>query len=263
MIQADGNALQTASERGSYGWKARVGFITVASTVETPLYELYMMSPPGIAFVAAGLGIRKVTPEAVDDAWAGVAKGSLEVAAYHIDHLIVSGAPLAYFRGRGSDRDLIEKIEAACGIPTTFELTATIDGLRALGAARIAIATPFGDATNERLRTFFEAEGFGVAGLVGLGYDANPDITRISLERTYQCARAAWLADPSVDAIYISCPRWPVSPVIEPLEQDLGVPVVASMQSALWDTLVKLNLKSGIPGYGSLLRLLDKADRPS
>jgi maleate cis-trans isomerase len=255
MIEVDPSALQAASERGTYGWKARVGFITVASTIETPLYELYQMSPAGIAYVAAGLGIRKVTAEAVDEAWGSVMSGSVEVAAYHIDHLIVSGAPLAYFRGRGADRDLVKEVESACGIPTTFELTATVDGLRSLHAERIAIATPFGDATNERLRTFFETEGFVVAALVGLGYDANPDITRISLERTYQCAKAAWRADPSVDAIYITCPRWPVSPIIEPLEQDLGVPVVASMQSALWDTLRRLNLGASISGYGKLLRM--------
>lgn len=245
---------ESSSDRGSYGWKARIGFITVASTIETPLYELYLMAPAGIAFVSAGLGIRKVTADAVDAAWASVLEGAREVAAYHIDHLIISGAPLAYFRGHGADRELIQRVEGASQVPTTFELTATIDGLRVLNATRIAIATPFADATNERLRRFFEEEGFLVSAIVGLGYDSNPDITRLSLERTYQCARAAWSRDKSVDAIYISCPRWPVSPIIEPLEHDLGIPVVASMQSALWDSLQRLGLKASIPGYGRLLR---------
>lgn len=239
--------------RGTYGWRARVGMITVASTIETPLYELYRMAPDGVTFVAMGLNIRRVTPEAVADAWKNVAEASREAAAYYLDHLIVSGAPLAYHGRRGDDRELINLVEAACGVPTTFELTASVEALRRMDVERVAIGTPFGATSNRRIQKFFEGEGFVVTAIEGLGYEANPDITRLPVEATYEVSRTAWQRDRSAQAIYITCPRWPVAPVIEPLEQDLGVPVVASMQSALWSALQRLDLHAPVKGFGRLL----------
>ncbi len=244
---------RAVARRGAYGWRARLGFVTVASTIETPLYELYMMAPPGIAVVSSCLNIRMVTAEAIDDAWQAVAAASREVAAYHLDHLIISGAPLAYSRGSGADRQLIALVEAACGVTTTFELTASIDALRYLGTTRIGIASPFGNASNERIRSFFEAEGFEVSAVNGLGYDANPDITRLPLEAVYDIARSVHRRAPDVEAIYIACPRWPVAPMIEPLESDLGVPIVTSVQSALWAALRALELRTPVVGFGTLL----------
>jgi hypothetical protein len=45
----DALGLGAEQERGSYGWRARVGFITAGSTIETPVYEFYRMAPDGIA----------------------------------------------------------------------------------------------------------------------------------------------------------------------------------------------------------------------
>lgn len=249
-----------APNRGTYGWRARVGFITVASTLETPLHELYMMAPPGVAFVSSGMSIRRVTADAARGAWTAVADVAKEIAAYHVDHLILSGAPLAYHTGPTADRDLIAAVETASGLPTTFELTASVDGLRAMCATRIAIASPFGDAANRLVGAFMEAQGFDVRAVAGLEYDANPDITRLPLEAAYHVSRRALDQAGGADALYITCPRWPVSPIIESLEQDLGIPVVASMQSALWAALCALRIHAPITGYGRLFdRHLDGA----
>ena len=242
--------------RGGYGWRARIGYITPASTIETPVYELYQMAPAGVTVVSAGLNIRKITPDAVETAWERVIEVAREIAQYDVDYLIVAGGPLAYFRGAGADRVLSERVQDACGVPTVHELTATVDALRGLGVKRLAVASPFSAGVNERLRTFLEAEDFSVEAIQGLDKDSNPEITLLPLAASYQVSREVFRRAPGVDGIYITCPRWAVTPNIEPLEQDLRVPVVASVQVCLWAALRHLSLRAPIPGFGRLMREL-------
>lgn len=239
----------------TYGWRARIGFITPSNTLETPAYEFYLMAPEGVTLVGACLSINRITPEALEAALRRVEAVAQEVAAYSVDLLVVGGGPLVYMAGkRGADRALGQRITAACGVPSISEITATIDAFRALGARRIAVATPFTKAVNERLANYLSEEGFEIASLVSLGMESNAEITLLPLRASYQAARDAWRQAGKADAIYIGCPRWAVAPNIEPLEQDLGAPVVGIVQSFLWAALRELGIGTPIANYGRLLR---------
>ncbi len=237
-----------------YGWRARIGYITPSNTLETPAYEFFRMAPEGVVLVGACLNITRVTPDAVETAWRSVEEVARGMARYALDYLIVGGAPLAYLKGPGADRELGRRVTAACGVPALSEMTATVDALRALAVKTVAVASPFTDTINAELVRFLGSEGFTVGSITSLGKDSNPDITMLPLRASYEMGRKARREAPSADGIYITCPRWPVSPNIEPLEQDLGVPVVGSMQAALWAALRHLGLRTPVPGYGRLLR---------
>lgn len=237
----------------TYGWRARVGYITPSDTLETPFYEFQQMAPEGVVMVATCLNINHVTRESVDEAWARVAQAAQAVAAYSVDVVLVGGAPLAFLKGPGSHHELAQLVEAACTVKTVTEMGSASDALRAVGATRIAVATPFNDKLNEPLVAFLESEGFTVMGVEGYGLSSNADITMLPLRTSYDVARRAFRRSPNADAVYIPCPRWPVSPNLQYLEMDLGVPVVASVQANLWSCLHRAGVAHLVPGFGRLL----------
>lgn len=237
-----------------YGWRARIGYITPSNTLETPAYEFFRMAPDGVILVGACLNVTRVTDDAVERAWQSVEEVARGMARYALDYLIIGGAPLAYVKGPGADRELGRRVTEACGVPAVSEMTAAVDALRTLGVKTVAVASPFIAEINAQLARFLESEGFAVGSITSLGKDSNPEITMLPLRASYEMGVRARREAPAADGIYITCPRWPVSPNIEPLEQDLGLPVVASMQAALWAALRHLGLHAPVPGYGRLLR---------
>ena len=64
------------------------------------------------------------------------------------------------------------------------------------------------------------------------------------------------LSTPAADGIWITGALMPSVAIIDSLEQDLGVPVVTSMQAMMWAGLGLARVKAEVAGYG---RLFDHA----
>jgi maleate isomerase len=69
-------------------------------------------------------------------------------------------------------------------------------------------------------------------------------------------ARRLFEEYPDVDAIHLTCPRWPTVVNLTRLEQDLGVPVTSSSQAQVYGALSRLGIHDRITGFGSLLERL-------
>ena len=63
-------------------------------------------------------------------------------------------------------------------------------------------------------------------------------------------------ATPDADGVWITGALMPSVAAVEPLEQELGVPVVSSMQAMAWQSLRLAGVDDKIPGFGRLLREL-------
>jgi maleate isomerase len=66
--------------------------------------------------------------------------------------------------------------------------------------------------------------------------------------------RALLRLHPSVDAIFLPSPHWPVVTAIDALEREFGVTVMAASQACIWDALRLVGVNDRIDGYGRLLR---------
>src|SRR5438034_10010849 len=75
----------------------------------------------------------------------------------------------SFYRGPGWDREMLALIEREAGVPAVATTPSVVTALRAFGARRISVATPYPDWNNERLRAYLEAHGFEV-----LNGDAQP-----------------------------------------------------------------------------------------
>ena len=148
------------------------------------------------------------------------------------------------------DKALAERIKAETGIPCATSSRAIVDGLRALGAKKLSLASPYAPWLNDRLKQYLTADGFEVLAMQGLSTEAHSTITR---ERVL--ALVDEVMRPDTEAIFISCSNFRTLEIVDGIEQKYGKPVVTSNASMMWAMLRLMNDKRDVPGAGRLFKL--------
>jgi maleate isomerase len=130
---------------------------------------------------------------------------------------------------------------------------ALVEGLRALGAHRIALVTPYMRPLAEQVVVYLEAEGFEVADFRALEVADNAEVGCIPGDRVMEAARS--MSVEGVDALVLSCcVQMPSLSLIGPAEAEFGIPVLSAATAGAYSLLRALDLPVDLPGAGSLLR---------
>src|SRR5258707_11187085 len=82
---------------------------------------------------------------------------------------------------------------------------------------------------------------------------AHTDALKLSADDVEEMTRRALAEYPEVDAIYFQGALLDPIPILEKMEAQLNLPIIASNPAMLWIILSKLGLKYQITGYGKLL----------
>jgi maleate isomerase len=127
-----------------------------------------------------------------------------------------------------------------------------VRALRALKAKKIVGATYFVGPINDVFANYFREAGFDVLGMEGLKVEFDK-VQELSAEQVYAFVKQAFLKHRKADAIYLLGTGWRVLPVIDMLEQDLGVPVVHPVPARCWEIQQRLSIRERVPGFGRLL----------
>jgi len=143
--------------------------------------------------------------------------------------------------------------EAKPGVPVVTPTGAARAGLKALGAARIAILTPYLPETGAPITAYFQRHGFEIANQVNLGLADDRKMARVTLPTIIAAAVETFTAD--ADALFISCTALRAAEVAEEIERRIGKPVVTSNQASAWQTLRQAGIDAPITGHGRLLGL--------
>lgn len=151
---------------------------------------------------------------------------------------------------------LPDALSERSGVAAVTTSAAIVAALKALGARRLSVATPYADRLNQHETHFLEENGFTVDRLIGLGIGANgpAEYVRIAetpLDKVAEHARAAFV--PGSDALLITCTDFPTLPLIPELEDELGVPVVTSNQATFWAMLRAARIDDRFEHLGKLL----------
>jgi arylmalonate decarboxylase len=214
---------------------------------------------PTAHFVPRGVGVRSLTPEGYAAAFDAITPAAEHLAAQGVDAIMVIGTSLTFYRGPEAHDRLLEQLRARTGLPVSTMSAAIIDGLRAVDARRVAVATAYTDAVNRRLTELLEAAGlevlalecFNLLGFGEPGSKSQDDIIALS-EKAVGTAQDA-------EGILISCGGLRTLGVAKPLEERCGIPVVSSTQAAFWAAMQLVGESGRIPGRG---RLLEQAAAP-
>ena len=235
-----------------YGWRGRVGSIA-ATPSDIFSYEFYKIVPPGLSVMQTTLSIHLMTAQELAAGFAAIEKTALALAREGADVIILGGAPTLYDQGPGADRALSERVAKATGVPAVSNQTAMMDGLTALGCRKILIASPFNEENNQKLKRYLEGSGFEVVAARGMGFTANADINRISMEEAYRFIKKSGQDFRQAEGIIVPCANWPTSLIAAQVETDLGIPVVTSNLAKIRAALQVLEIKEPILNFGRLL----------
>lgn len=238
-----------------FGWRKRIGYIT-PTVMEVVPYEFYRFAPEGIGLCGVTCAIEGLSAAEFDKGLALVEAAAAYLGSREVDFIVHGGAPLVASRGPGFESELVARIEtAAGGVPATTNVVAVKQGLEALGAKRVALASPYPQAQHERGIAHLEGQGFSVVPTRGMDVPFKK-MQQVSPETIADHCIALISGIDGLDALVVSCPQWQAAQAVEAIERTTGVTVVAASHANFFVAFRALAIGDPIRGQGRLLALL-------
>jgi maleate cis-trans isomerase len=229
----------------------RFGLLTPSSnTIQEPQFSAAL--PSDVSLHTGRVAYRDITPEEQMRCVLELETESRKLADAEVDCIVFAATAPTLAKGKGYDRELIGRMEAASGKPATTAATAFVDALTLLGAKKIAIGAPWSKTMDQPMVEFMETSGFTVVHSEVVGFVASIELGRVGPQEAYALGRRT--DRPDADAIIMPGGNWPSMHVAERLERELGKPVLANNAVSLWAGLRLMKRDDSIAGYGRLLR---------
>ena len=206
-----------------------------------------------LKFVVTGIGVEQMTPEGFDAVVSRIPAAAEKLAAAGADAIELTGTSLTFYKGEAYNQQLREAVTKASGLRATTMSNGVIDGLKAVGAKRVAVATAYNEVVNDRLRAFLKEHGLEPLVVKGLGIEAMTDVDKVTQNDLIQFGARVRAMAPEADSLLVSCGGFRTLEIIAPLEAKTGVPVISSMPHGLWAGARLVGMSGAAPGYGKLL----------
>lgn len=232
------------------GWKGRIGLVATAPGNAAEA-DFNRWRPEGVAVMTTRTPLASSTPEGIRAMNRSVeaAVAMLAQNAY-CDVILCSSTAGSFVDGREADRENAARLSRAYGCKVMTSAECMLLALSAVDARSVTLVTPSSPELNRLERDFLESAGVTVSAQAGFRLSSPRDILAVP---PAEAAALACQADgPASDAVLLSCSGLHVMEQIEPLEQKLGKPVLASNQFGLWGSLRALGIRDHIPGLGVL-----------
>lgn len=226
------------------GHRAIIGVMTPAmNTVVQP--ELELLRPQGVTnqMQRFRLGGETVSDDIVEEA-----------------EKLMDCNPVALCIGLTTDAGPggVQKLASRCGelaarigVPVCNASEADHAALRAFGAKRVAVVTPFNAEVDKVVQANVEQAGFTVTAIKGTEAPTLPEICETPLDKIRDVFRQ--VAEADCDAFLQVGTALPVVAMIDALERELGKPIVACNAAVYWQTLRAVGIDDPVPGFGRLL----------
>ena len=237
-----------------YGWRARIGIIVSPPNTVAEV-EFSRMAPPGVTVHASRMirpshmsGVNMNTIEATNEALPQVAAGlaPLKPSVLVFAHTLGSMA-----MGPGRDAEFAGMLSEPAGCPAITVAGAALAAFQALGVTRVALVAPYTSDMVAMEKDYLERSlsGLEVVKETSLGISDGWEIGNLEPWEAYRAARD--VDCPEADAIFISGTNWRTLEAIEPLEEDLGKPIITGNHVGMWAALRQLGI-GGVKGFGRL-----------
>ncbi len=208
-----------------------------------------------LRFVVTGLGLDRMTPEGYDAVIGLIPEAAERLVKAGAEAIELTGTSLTFYQGEAFNQKLRETVTKASGLPATTMSTGVIEGLKAVGAERVAVATAYNNEVNDRLNAFLIEHGLEPEVVTGLGIEAIADVDRVTQNDLLEFGARVRMSAPEADSLLVSCGGFRTLELIAPLERRTGVPVISSMPHGLWAGARLVGLSGAAPGYGTLLSM--------
>jgi maleate isomerase len=241
----------------------RIGQIVPSSntTMETEIPAMLRMReqirPERFTFHSARMRMKHVNKEELAAMDAQSDRCALELSDARVDVLGYACLVAIMAMGRGYHRQSQERLGAVTAAnqgaaAVVSSAGALVEGLRVIGAKRIALVAPYMIPLTRLVIDYIEHEGFEVVHWRALEIADNLEVGRHDPARLPGIVASMPTAE--VDAIVLSaCVQMPSLPAIAQVEASTGKPVVTAAAATVYAMLRALRLEPVVPGAGALL----------
>ncbi|HLH64417.1 MAG TPA: hypothetical protein VKV27_01840 [Solirubrobacteraceae bacterium] len=210
----------------------RIGLIVPSSNTVAEV-DFYRRLPEGFTLHTARMRLTETTPEGESVMLDEHLPGAIDDLATARPHAVVFGCTSAgALRGNDYEAALVGRIAERTGAAAFSVAAAVRSAIRAAGARRVGVVTPYVDALNEKIARSLADDGLEVVAMHGLRITDNFAIADVQPERIVDFA-VERLSGADIDLAFASCTNFRAFDAREEIERRLGVPVVTSNQAAL------------------------------
>lgn len=231
-------------------WRGVVGLVKPTRRPGS-LEELVRMLPEGVGLIPMLLNVRGGTLEEFQAAIPFYEEKVAELAADGADLILCSGTPPFMLLGYEGEARLVRAWRRKYKTMIVSQGMTHVNALRALGIRRF-VGASYSALQNEIVVKYMGEAGFEIADMrpIEVPFDR---VGQLTPEEVYAHVKKMFLAAGGADGIYIQGGGWRMTPIIETLERDLGVPVVISSAADCWEIQKLLAIHEPRPGLGRLL----------
>jgi len=229
--------------------KLTLGLLSPATPNKPHFKHVEALLPPGVSLIHEGLGLLgEAYQDLAGKAEVVIAKAQDFVMRNKVDGLVLTGGFIGLFNP-GID----VKVSAAIQLPVATAVSSAVAALNAYKAKSVLLMTPFDAKSDGVIKDYLNGLGLTVylgpafeGRKAGSGVDLTPDQLFELVVNTYR-------KFPPTDAIYFQGATMDPLPILQRLESELNLPVIASNPAMFWNILTKLGRKDSVKGYGRLL----------
>ena len=241
----------------------RVGQIVPSSntTMETEIPKMLRareaIAPERFTFHSSRMRMHKVTKEELVAMNKEGLRCAAELADARVDVMSTACLVAIMAMGPGYHRETEAQLTAVarenrCDAPVMTSAGALVDGLKALGAKRIALLAPYMRPLTDLVVKYIESEEIEVQDSICFEIPDNLDVGRRDPMQLAEDIKRLDIRN--VDAVVLSaCVQMQSLPAIDPVERRLGLPVTSTAVCTARNMLDLLGLEPAVPNAGSLL----------
>jgi maleate isomerase len=241
----------------------RIGQIVPSSnvTMETELPRMFRaregVAPERFTFHSSRMRMRNVTREELAAMDREAERCAVELADARLDALAYACLVAIMSAGHGYHRESetrLAKVAADNGMPAPVVTSAgaLIEGLRTLGARKVAMIAPYLKPLTRLVADYIEAEGVEVVDALSLEIPDNVEVGRRDPKALVELLPR--LKTANADAIVLSaCVQMPSLAAVPVAEKRTGLPVVSAAVCTAFALLARLGLTTVVPDAGVLL----------
>ncbi len=226
-----------------------LGLLSPATPNKPHFKHVDALLPTGVSLIHEGLGLLgDAYQDLAGKAEIVIAKAKDFVGRNNVDGLVLTGGFIGLFN-HGID----VKVSEAIQLPVATAVSSAVAALNIYKAKSVLLMTPFDAKSDAVINDLLNSLGFTVqlgpafeGRKAGSGVDLTPDELFDLVVKTYHSFAPA-------EAIYFQGATMDPLPIIQRLENELKVPVIASNPAMFWSVLSKLGVKESVRGYGKLL----------
>jgi maleate isomerase len=248
-----------ATPGARYGRRGRVGWLQPGDFAENNPYEFYLMAPEGVSICVTQLAPMPPLsgPQPFSEAITRLEVGLQRLVSRHVDVIVQAGTPHISQKGWGFEDELRARVGKITDLPFITDIGASIKAMGLLRIKRAVEVDPFNDEIHKQMADYLGHAGIEVVHALSLRRNGVELDTLGSAEMSVISAgvKEAWGAASGADGVWITGAAMPSVAVIESLENELGVPVVSSMQAMTWAAVRALGINEKVSGFGRLWQI--------